>query len=355
MLKDQLLTRLLNQPALSRSLSDSDWIVLLGQARATDMLATLGERLLYSDNSPHLPSKVVQHLTSANLLFDKQCRDLNRELGFIHQAIGSAKPLLLKGAAYLSDSRIYIPGRMLGDIDLLVKPEKLIWAERTLITHGWSNSHVNAYDQGYYRKWMHEVPSLIHRDRGTLIDLHHHLLPPTSSWYFDLSKTECCWVDSECGRFRRLNLSAMIAHSALHLVLSGEVRHGLRDMWDIRCLLTRSGNWQNTINEVVFLAQEWGISKIVTPVLSIVEQLFFLESGKPEVIKKHFSSGVLGSLLKWTLTNAMVPGHWSSQTAVSRIATVLFYLQGHFYRMPARLLLPHLATKLSFRAQKRKV
>ena len=36
------------------------------------------------------------------------------------------------------------------------------------------------YDDAYYRRWMHELPPLIHRERDRMIDVHHTILPLTA-------------------------------------------------------------------------------------------------------------------------------------------------------------------------------
>ncbi len=36
------------------------------------------------------------------------------------------------------------------------------------------------YDDLYYRRWMHELPPLVHSERGQLVDVHHTILPLTA-------------------------------------------------------------------------------------------------------------------------------------------------------------------------------
>ncbi|HQA68885.1 MAG TPA: nucleotidyltransferase family protein, partial [Aggregatilineales bacterium] len=65
-------------------------------------------------------------------------------------------------------------------IDILV-PRHAIETVEVYLTHaGWLGAHTNPYDERYYREWMHEIPPLRHRERGTEIDIHHRLLPRTS-------------------------------------------------------------------------------------------------------------------------------------------------------------------------------
>jgi len=49
-----------------------------------------------------------------------------------------------------------------------------------LMLEGWVSGHRSAYDQRYYRKWMHEIPPMTHIRRQTVLDLHHNILPETA-------------------------------------------------------------------------------------------------------------------------------------------------------------------------------
>ena len=42
------------------------------------------------------------------------------------------------------------------------------------------SSRADGYDDAYYRRWMHELPPLIHRTRDRMIDVHHTILPLTA-------------------------------------------------------------------------------------------------------------------------------------------------------------------------------
>ena len=49
-----------------------------------------------------------------------------------------------------------------------------------LLAAGWEWVKEDAYDDQYYRRWMHELPPLIHRERDRMIDVHHAILPLTA-------------------------------------------------------------------------------------------------------------------------------------------------------------------------------
>ena len=43
-----------------------------------------------------------------------------------------------------------------------------------------ATTHHSAYDQRYYREWMHELPPLLHVRRQTALDVHHAIAPETA-------------------------------------------------------------------------------------------------------------------------------------------------------------------------------
>ena len=45
---------------------------------------------------------------------------------------------------------------------------------------GWATTHHDPYDQRYYRRWMHELPPMLHIRRMTLLDVHHAIVPATA-------------------------------------------------------------------------------------------------------------------------------------------------------------------------------
>ena len=52
--------------------------------------------------------------------------------------------------------------------------------EAALLAAGWEWVKPDPYDDAYYRRWMHELPPLIHRERDRMIDVHHTILPLTA-------------------------------------------------------------------------------------------------------------------------------------------------------------------------------
>jgi hypothetical protein len=346
MLRQHPLIAAINHPAMTLSYSPSDWNNLFALARQHALLPYLASLLLQLPDAEQIPERVRQHLQGALREQQRLRQDLLNELAHLHKALSFCPVLLLKGAAYLSEPSLGLQQRQVGDIDILVPKDQIDAVERTLITHGWSNSHCREYDSLYYRRWMHEIPAMVHVSRGTVVDVHHHLLPLTSAWSFPI---EAAWRQRTMKAYQgfgRLNRTWQILHSALHLVLSGETDKLLRDLLDIRHLLCSCDDREALQAEVVTLATEFKLEVPLFAGLTLVQQLFpgTLVSDLPVLSGyRHYSARMLGFLLCKALTPE-APGYI--------LAANILYLLAHLRRMPIRLLIPHLATKLSFRIKK---
>jgi hypothetical protein len=106
------------------------------------------------------------------------------EISRIQRALASVDTpiIFLKGAAYLMSALANAKGRLSSDIDILVAKNMLPQVESALIEHGWEPIKLADYDQLYYRTWAHELPPLRHRDRNTVVDVHHTILPLTAGF-----------------------------------------------------------------------------------------------------------------------------------------------------------------------------
>ena len=114
--------------------------------------------------------------------------------------------------------------------------------ENALTIHGWSTTHHNAYDQRYYRQWMHELPPLRHNTRATVLDVHHAILPLTARLKPSSAKLLAASRPlAGHDRLRVLCPADMVLHSATHLFHNEELSHGLRDLTDLDILLRHFG------------------------------------------------------------------------------------------------------------------
>lgn len=72
------------------------------------------------------------------------------------------------------------------------------------------------YDDDYYRRWIHELPPLIHKTRDRMIDVHHTILPPTARITPDADALIADSIALENG-LRILSPADMICHAVIHL------------------------------------------------------------------------------------------------------------------------------------------
>ena len=236
----QLLLETLRDPSRLARLSLADWDRLLPQARAAGLLARLA--VLADDHAltPGLPTALQTHLTAARTLAERQRRAVLWEARKIDAALAPTglPVVLLKGAAYVLGDLPPARGRLFSDVDILVPKAGLGHAEAQLMLHGWHAAHHDAYDQRYYRQWMHELPPMTHLRRGSSLDVHHNLLPETAR--LKTSPERVIAEASPLPGYRCLRLPRLedlILHSATHRFCEGEWQMGLRDLADIDTLL----------------------------------------------------------------------------------------------------------------------
>jgi hypothetical protein len=89
---------------------------------------------------------------------------------------------------------------------------------------------------------MHELPAMRHIFRGTTLDVHHTILPPTARLKPDARLLIEASVEIPgLPGVRTLALEDLILHSASHLFHEGEPDNLLRDLTDLDLLLKHLG------------------------------------------------------------------------------------------------------------------
>src|SRR5262249_41958243 len=148
------------------------------------------------------------------------------------------------------------PGRRVADLDVLVAESGLARAEGVLRDHGWDFPQLDPYDERFYREWMHELPPMVHRERRSIVDLHHAILPRTSRLHADSSRILERSIEASPG-VRVLCPPHMILHAAVHLFHDGEIAGAIRDLVDLDSLLRYFGEdsnfWTDLMTEAVVL------------------------------------------------------------------------------------------------------
>lgn len=344
----RLLCDALTAPAGVAALAPERQTALVARARRAGLLATLCRRMEAADVLRELPPAARRHYESARLMQDKQQRDLRFALSQLAPVLDAidARLILLKGAAYTAGGLDAGRGRLISDIDLLTPRHRIAQVEQALVDAGWERAGKSAYDERYYRRWMHEIPPLRHGKRGTVLDVHHTILPPTAAPKLPVQPLFDDVEELQPGLFA-LGAADRVLHSVAHLLFESEFNAPLRDLWDQRCLIVEAlqrdpGFWAQ-------LRDRARLMDLETPLWLALRYL-----------ERHFAlraPAAVGEALRPPLA-ALRCGYWDplfrrafsvdpppQQPRFHGLAHTLLYLRGHALRMPPQLLLPHLLRK----------
>src|SRR5262245_51155448 len=226
----QLLVHVLRKPGDLATLSAESFSRIIDAAEAARLLGWLVRQIDNGACPPQRPAWLDDRLVMARSLVAEWDRSLLWEIDRLHRAfLGTGMPwVLLKGAAYLAAGLSAGRGRRVADIDLLVPEAKLADAERALMAGGWEFAALDGYDERFYREWMHESPPMVHRDRHSIVDLHHAILPRTSRLHPPSSRILERAREVQPGVFVPCP-AHMILHAAAHLFHDGEISGAIRD------------------------------------------------------------------------------------------------------------------------------
>lgn len=329
-----------------------EWYPLLMAARRTGLIGTLAARAEAAGVLERLLPSARDALIAGRQGADQYETMLRWETNRVRRALmDCGEPaILLKGAAYeilgLPSSR----GRLTGDIDILVRRPALDVVEASLRAHGWQPTELDAYDQRYYRHYMHELPPLQHGGRGTVVDVHHTIAPPTSRIAI---AGEMLWPGARptgiSGLFT-LAPADMTLHAIIHLFHEGNIGAGLRDLVDIDGLLRHFGAVPGFWDELLARAREFSAGRILFYGLRYPEML--LDTPIPEAVRNAAAQWAPArpfvGLMDWLVLRALLRHRGR---AGARLADRLLYVRSHWRRMPPLMLARHLTRKLIVRGQ----
>lgn len=335
-----------------------EWSAVLAAARETSLLGALWHRAQEAGLEARLPEPVALHLEGAAWVAERRVQALHWELEELGRGMLTrmAPPVLLKGAAYVLAGLPNARGRLANDIDLLFPEADVERAESLLFFDGWSGAHHNDYDQRYYREWMHELPPLAHRQRGTTLDLHHNILPRTFRVQPDAERLRQQSVAlPEPWRFRVLAPAHMVLHAMVHLFSETDWERGLRDVYDIHLLAThfaaRDGDtfWDGLVAEAAALEVTW-----------LAQRAFWLcsrhlDTDIPSEVTRRLAASRgarrINRASRWMFRHGSQTRAASSTPLQDATARGLLFLRGHWLKMPPVLLARHLFYK-AFLAEK---
>jgi hypothetical protein len=317
----RILARALADPGSIVGLDADGWTALLTMARAEQLIGTLAIRV---DGLP-MPATVKAILADARAAAEHGRRAALWEAEMARRALSAVgcPVILLKGTAFVAAGLSAGQGRSIGDLDILVPHASIEEVETALLAAGWEWVKPDPYDDVYYRRWMHELPPLIHRDRDRMIDVHHTILPLTARITPDAEALIARSFTLENG-LRTLSPNGMLIHAAAHLFADGDLAGGLRNLWDIRCLIEEFGT--DRLDEG---AKRHGLSCEVARSLRLVDALF--------------AEGTARGADRLYIRRITARDGWGRPTRpITRLG---FYVRSHLLRMPPAMLARHLWTK----------
>lgn len=348
-----LLIECLSDPRRLVTLGAGDWDRLLPQAREAQMLATLWELLQWQGATEAPPPPVRRHLEGAWLVAQRRTEAIHWELRCLAAelpALTGARPVLLKGVAYIVGDLPGARSRQCGDIDLLVPRADLDRVERMLYWTGWTHGELDPYDERYYREWMHQLPPLQHRRRRSTLDLHHNILPETVRRPPDparlIARAEPVPGDSVFATPAPVH---MVIHSAAHLFADSEWDKAVRDFHDLDRLLRhfagRNGDafWDELVAEAgamqcgreVFYALRCCGRWFGTPV-------------PPDVMSRlrpHAPVAPKPWLMERVFRHATAARAAGPHPRLTGLCRGFLFLRSHWIKMPATMLVRHLFHK----------
>lgn len=338
-----LLLRVIVEPTLLAGLTDAEWERLLVEADGARLTGRLllecDRRGVPSDPAPWLQDRLVTARAAAN----ESERAIRWEIGRIARAFHGldGRWVLLKGAAYVAARLPPARGRLVADLDVLVAPETLEDAEAALREGGWEQGPLDAYDERYYREWMHEIPPMAHADRGSVVDLHHAILPRTSRLAPD---TALLLEQSESsGRGWVLSPTHMVLHAAVHLFHDGEVSGAVRDLVDLDGLLRHFGEREGFWDHLTRDAEALGVTRPAYYAIRYARRV--LRTPLPDAVT-HRVDGWGPPVLVRALMDALVGASIGGRSDLwARMSAYALYVRSHWLRMPPLMLVRHLTHK----------
>lgn len=347
-IKHNLLLNIVRTPENLTNISTSEWDTLVQEAYSSNLIGKLACMIETLSFWEYVPIECEWHFKSALTYFESITFDIHTEAVALKAALKplGVTPVLLKGAAYIERGDIAGKGRYFSDLDIYVPLAKLDEIENMLKWQGWVSKSLDDYDQKFYREWMHEIPPMFHRDRGTPIDVHHNLLPLTSRVRLNADLLE---IDKTGGKegLWSLSVADRFLHSAAHLLLDGEFDNGFRDMTDLYMLLDEHIESEEDYLHLIERADHLGLGRVLFYAVRYIQKLFQYEI--PMSIEASIQVYAPPKPLLWFMDYlfilVLLPISKDTQGPQKSIAEWCLFVRSHWLKMPVHILIPHLFHK----------
>jgi len=346
--------------AVPPALSPHEWERLLAQARRARLDGRLARWWSDHGGLAQVPEGPRAHLESA-LRRVRRLHDQTRwEADCVRRALQHLPTpiVFLKGAAYVLAGLPPARGRLFEDVDVLVAREQLRAVEMALFAAGWIARRLDPYDERYYRDLSHELPPLQHVERGTALDVHHAITPPTSR--FAVAAAPLLALARPLPDAPRLAVLAptdMVLHSAAHLMQDGEFGGGQRDVLDCADLIAHFALDPSFWPALVARARELHLGVALHDVVTQARRIGGLQvpAEAGEALRALAPHSLRNRIMQRLLGVALRPDHPDCDSTWSGSVRWLLYVRSHWLRMPWYQIVPHLARKAWMRVRAKRV
>lgn len=322
------------------------WQQLVLILRNQQLLACYSSKFKQASIFEEIPIQTQRHFLNADVLAENHKKQVFFEASELQRELADKSQYLifLKGAGYtlsgaqVGDTRIY------NDIDILADKGSIGDIEKRLCLLGWLSEELTEHDEKYYRKWAHEIPPLRHSKRGTIVDVHHNIVPIISGRHLDADKFAINTVTTEDG-FQVLSFAAMTLHSLIHLFFNEEVKKGYRDLIDLHTLITANNNKEFWF-DLIALAKQTSFGLELFLACRYTQKI--LQTEIPDFVQDE-----INQFRPWNITildfvyeKTLKPNHPMCKTKFFALAEFVVLLRGHFQKMPLHILTYHLLYKV---------
>lgn len=343
------LTRVLRDPSQLGRLSAEELSRFLDAASVARLLGWAITHCRDARVADGAPAWLQDRLRAAEAQAKSYERSIRWEIDRLARAFHGTgqRWILLKGGGYVAAGLPPGTGRRVADIDVLVPRSDLTRVEQLLREHGWDVPDLDPYDERYYREWMHELPPMVHRERHSIVDVHHAILPGTSRLHPTSDRLLERAVPA--GDVLVLCQSHMVLHAAAHLFHDGEVAGAIRDLVDIdqllRCFSRDAAFWDDFLGE----ARALDLTRPAYYAVTYARRWF--ATPVPERVLRELRLWAPPALVDNVMELLVRRSIASTAGRTSSFAVFALYVRSHWLRMPPWHLATHLIRK-GFRGDK---